>query len=273
MLNKILITLFVTTISLVSSLEIHAQVLETVTEAGYSPQRGGPLDFNTVINTRIQHRSFYDENGNMIEFQQYNGKDRLTSKTLYTLTADGQVATSEEFDNQGVRTKYNVSEFDQDNNLVAIEKFDDQNILQTTIANEYDANGNIIKTTTTDVSSNKSRITENTYDVQNRLTAAIDFDFEGTIKEQRTFTYDLQGNVIESTINRWNKANNRYVGNIFAYDSNNNVINQKRFDTDGNLISEDNFSYNYNTNGDWIKMERRVGGEMREIACRQLAYH
>lgn len=272
MLNKILIALLVAAFSLVGSLDIQAQVLETVTEAGYSPLRSGPLSFSTVITSNIRHRSFYDENGNMTEFQQFNGRDRLHTKTLYTLAADGQVMTSEKFDNQGVRLEHSVSEFDGNNNLVLIETFDGANVLKTTLVNEFDANGNIITITTTDVSSNKAWVTENTY-VQNRLTEAIDYEFDGTIKEQRTFTYDLQGNILESTTNRINNGNARYFGNSFTYDSNNNVINRKRFDVDGNLIADNIINYNYNTSGDWIKMERRVEGELIEVTCRQLAYH
>jgi len=273
MLSKTLTTLLVLIVIGSSNITSYAQdnaVMSSMTSSTYSPQRSGEQFREIALTQFIGNRSFYNEDGFLIEFQQFNGKDELDERTSYTVDEDGKVTYSITISGEGVIRSYNNPEYDADDNLIVIKTFDNTDKLIREQNNEFDDEGNITSKSITNVLANVTRLTEYEYNDDEELTREIVYDRNGVIKQIRNFIYDDEGREIDSDLQL---ANGEFTRFITTYDDNDNMLVQQWYDIDANLIQEDTYEYIYDMNNNWTTTKRYTEGEMREVDERQISYH
>jgi len=273
MLNKTLTTILVLIIIASSNLTSHAQntaVMSSMTASTYSPQRSGEQNREIALTQFIGNRSYYNEDGYLIEFQQFNGKNEMFERTSYTVDEDGKVTYSVTVSNQGIIKTYTNPEYDNEDNLIVNKIYDNTNKLIREENYEYNGDGNLISKTITNVPANVSRLTEYEYNNEDELTREIVYDRNGDMKQIRNFVYDDEGREIDSDLQL---ANGEFTRFITTYDDNDNMLVQQWYDIDANLLQEDTYEYVYDINNNWTTSKRYTAGEMREVDERQIAYH
>jgi len=271
MFNKTFATLFVVITFLLQINPTQAQeVMSSMTSSTYSPLRVGDQIRELALSQLIDFRSFYNEDGYLIEFQQFDGTNQMHERTNYTVDEDGQVMSTITFTGQGILKRYTNSEFDADGHLVNIKTFNSSDVLTTEQVNVFDDEGNQTSKSVINVPANVTRLTEYIYNDDNELITETVYNPDSSIREIRTYEYDDDGNEIESDLTRPGGEFTRFVS---TYDDLDNLLNQKWYDVDGNLINEDSYEYIYDNNDNWTTTKRYTEGEMRQVDERLIGYH
>lgn len=166
----------------------------------------------------------------------------------------------------GDDTNYSVYEFDEHNNLIAIKSYAD-NLPDDTTRYEYDDSGKIIKYTWDSDGDGDADAFDSfvTYEYTNSAISAAHFNAYlkgvGWVESPLTFKYEYFGSGgIQISSYRYDQLAS-YI--IRVYDDNGNLIHRyEDGDLDGEYESQTNFSYEYDVNGNTIKMTDSSNGKV-----------
>ena len=193
----------------------------------------------------------------------------------------------------GMTIKF-VDVYDKDGNMIESASRDDSNTLLSKNVYEYDEKGNLTKhdVETPDGNIFMSRI--NVYNEQNQLVERTDciagmcqdkttykYTPEGKLSEESKFTkdeltsktvytYNAKGNMVEKQV--FDKDNALKQRVVSAFDKNDNEVEVKYFDKDGNVTKTETYEFVYDKKNNWTKKTMSVNGQRVTIFTQKLKY-
>lgn len=184
---------------------------------------------------------YYNEDGNRYKEVLYNQNGSLGSRITYVFDRKGRITQSDCHNYLGVNYIY---KYDNRGNRVE--------------AHKYYGDGNLYFKATYAYNKKGNRIEEQI------------FTSEGKLFSKWKYQYDESGNRI---------IKERYLPNdrpdcklVYKYDENHNKTHWKHFGSDGQLISEGTYVYEYDSHGNWTKKTKMENSEPIYILKREIEY-
>jgi len=189
----------------------------------------------------------YDENDSLIEFTNYEPVGVINRKVTYEYNSDYSTHKKIETDSHGDKN-ITLYEYDEHNNLIFSSKFNSSNILVRKKIWKYDNNNNVIKIEVKgDFFGRKNKMIY-FYDKRNNRIKSKYYE-DGESISERSYIYDENNLVIETIAT--SQHYHTYIKRTFKYDSNDNVIEESKFNSSG-VITEKVLN-KYNNYGDVIE--------------------
>ncbi len=264
-------------IILVSSCSVNKNITEnnvpfikTVKEASYSAKRSGLIVRDSILLSKLDKISYYNEKGFLVKYQKYETDGSLYENTILIKNENDKLLKRITQDSKGKLKKYLTTKLDDKDNIIEYNTYNNQDELVNIQIKEYDSNGNNISFINKSIKSNRTFKTLYKYNTFREMIKETDYKPDSSIKDIRTYKYDKKGNEIEQHLNRPDGSFTKFVS---EYDQFNNLILHNWFDKNGNQKHQTSFEYVYDNNGNWLTKKRYSNGELRYVWEREIEYY
>lgn len=252
-----------------SFIEISNQGIKSINEAMYSPKRlGGEIGRDIAIKDHLSTSTTFDEDGNYIEFIQYEDPTKIYRKRSYERDKKGEMKLIKVYNGEDKlmeKIKFSSNKKKSTSSQETYKNGKLSNVFHI----ELDDQGNEIKTINESITNSKKWLTENEYNDKNELIKSIRIFPDGKT-DTRTYEYDEKGNETKSTLI---KAEGKETLFLSIYDHNNNMIEQNWYNQAGEHEHKTSFEYTYDEKNNWITKKRFSNDELGLIWEREIEYY
>ncbi len=239
-----------------------------VVEAMYSPNENIE-NRDLVLKEKITEITYYDRNGDVMEYHNYEVDGTLWRITKITRDKNGKPLKGVTTDSKGQLLSYWTTKIDSMGNITEYYTFNSKNELTDIQKSKFDKKGNEIELVLEVLDFGYTNRTKFRYNALNQLIEMEDYNGAQNKTEIRTYKYDKKGNEIEELLTR-DDGSMLLFNN--EYDKNSNLISNKWFE-EGEQTHETSFSYVYDYKGNWITKKRSSNGKLGLIWERKIEYY
>lgn len=239
---------------------------------------------NGELESRVENS--YDAIGHTVESAQFDSFDELCQKNVFYYGEDGKVARKGCYYGEGSPEYATVYVYENER-LVREDAYDEEEFVSTEKAYEYDENGHVASTTEYDEDGNVLYRTTDEYDTAGRLAKRLREEPQEHDSRTFVFAYDEQGNKTKELMYNFDgkliaKAYYRYDEqghNVEMEEENLDIFRLTKYEYDGdNCVKISQFDkdrmilsyslYEYNDNGDVVRIENHVRDEVNPSVLR-----
>lgn len=198
-----------------------------------------------------RHQLFFNTDGNIMQYNEYNKTGDTIRKTDYTYGEWGHTCTIKYLaTNTATVRKYNT-----DGQLLEImHRYGKNSKNDHGEINTYDERGNLIRTEQTDGITFKPAVTEYDYNNKNLLIEKRKYYNKGELSDKTVYKYDTNDLLIRSETYNYLYGNTPETSFTYEYSDSNRVVKEYRIEEDGNkeLVS-------------WCKQEYYPDGKLKTV--------
>ncbi len=231
--------------------------------------------FNGALTNRYIIK--YDNNGNPIELETYNSADRATIEALANaISKDEAKSDNTKSDEPALDLiSKTTNKYDDKGNkieVVAIDNglFTDKSKKFVKYTRVFDSKGRVVELINYETSDSIRNKFTFKYDEKSNLSEKLMYSPDGTLNARYTYKYDINGNLIEDDILLMPESKS-FKRNTYKYDDRKSLTEKKFFDV-GELDYTLSYQYEYDSNGNWIKVTYSENGTPRIIISRVIEY-
>ncbi len=192
----------------------------------------------------------FDENGNLLEWDNYTMEDILFEKEKYSYDKNCNLIEKSQYNADGALTSKYKFGYDKKGNCIEENFYMFDGELFSRDENNYDESGN--KTESSHYIG-KSLFSKhvNTYDTNGYIIGSKSYDDQGSLKGTERYVFDSNGNRKE--FSRYNADGSLKYRSTYTYDENGNITASEFFKSDGSLGYINSYTYEYDEHGNWLK--------------------
>ena len=242
-------------------------------------------------------KSFFNTDGNKIEFESYEVSGRLNHKTIYSYTINGKHIQSETFNSLGSLNSKDIYTYNVNGNMIdwsrtdsignqmikTIYTYDDnQNNIEKYTESQsgawwksiykYDQLSNKIEETSSDLWSSENSKSIYKYDGNRNLIETSIYSYEGELSFKEIYIYDHKGNKIEQRDEYSRHGRGSLDKHIYKYDDKDNLLERFRYSLNDNIQYRNAYTYEYDMQGNWITKTEIINNVTEFIAKREIEY-
>ena len=225
--------------------------VKSVTESTYEFGHYSNAEIlNEIPLETYKETSQYDEKGNIIKENRYNGDGSLNEKKTYKYDDKGNLIEKNDYGADGILFLKSTSQYDDKGNKIEVNRYFADGILNWKKTYNYDEKGNLIE--------------EKQFQYNEKKFGGGFYNADGILYEMKTFEYGARGNVIETKPDVYKlKLKAELMAAIAAepdsdlaglklsfnkletceYDATGNKIEVNGFNADGSLNKMETFEY------------------------------
>ena len=248
--------------------EVVMRTVKSYNREGYITENTEFDADNAVLQQEI---SIFDKKGNKIEELLYNENNELEQYTKIKYNPQNLPVQTVSQDSKGRKIQRFTYRYDERGNLTQLTGYDDRGKMSEKSYYSYDPHGNLIKYLGFGQFDNRKIYYK--YDPQHKLTEQFCTDIKNNFMEKIIYQYKNDGKWEERT---FTDANNQVLSTlVYVYDDYANLLKFVRFDKDGVVTEQHEFTYQYDKNNNWIQQIFYSGTEKTVISIteRGLEYY
>lgn len=244
-------------------------MFKVIIEASYYGKKDGLMERETALEKKVNKINRYNNNGELIEWEEFEVDGKLFEKSLLDLNENGIQQKGMVYDSNGNLKRYWLNDFDKKGKIIEVKTYNSIDKLLSSETNKYNVIGNIEKYLYDNLAYNYKNRTTYNYNLNNQLIEEIFYNLARNEVNKRSYKYDEKGNRIEEILENKDGKITKF---ICEFDKLNKLIYQKWFDKDGKQIHQTSFKYEYDNFGNWITKIRNLNGELDFVWERKIEY-
>lgn len=251
--------------------QVGEQKIKTISNAEYSPSRSGNLTMEEALRSKQSSFQIFDENENLIKYQEFNPSTKEIYRTYKYLNYKGKIATLiNSFNDEDELTGYTNQIINSKNSIDTSYSFSPNDEITGVQIYYYDSSGNMTGRIDSSLTYQRTLKWEYEFNDNKEMTKRIAYDKDGKLRDTRTYKYNPKGEEYESDLTR---ANGDFTLFKSEYNEFGDLTDNIWYDKEGVKKNHTEFEYEYDNFGNWIIKKRFRDGEVNYIWVREIEYH
>ena len=241
--------------------------VETVRVFGDRGHWLGDQNFREDSSTYYGLHPRYNQQGKILQKNQYNPKGTIDFQTLYTYDKNGKLEETQLYNGDKIleqRTRY---QYNKTGTRIASYIYGANDSLQEKHSYKFNANGKQVEWNVHNAKGILDPQTIYRYNEENQMIESASYNYAGILYFKTVYTYDKKGAIVSS--HSYSLDGTLHSQAAFVYDTSGHRI-AETFEEKGRKTKN---TYSYDEEGNWIKKMEYENGVPRFILERDLSYH
>lgn len=243
--------------------------IKTVFEWDESGQNNTSVTRRNPDNSQIDRKVLKYEGNKLVEKLTFNKQDKLVDKVTYVYDDAGNLTGENLYLNNDEVVIKNAYKYNGNNQKVSYTRYNKDSELLFNTQYEYKGD-NLILEETRGKEDKIEYSKKMTYDDDGNMLSKISYDSYEDSETIEKFVYDDKGNKITWDVQ---KNGEPFLKINYSYNEKGDLNGLSTYNNSGKIIEERKYKYDYDKEGNWIKKNIYINGELKFVEQREITYY